>query len=165
LGQGVFLSTFEKQLDGKRRLLIPQEYRTAENGAEHGVFLFPSIEADCLEAGGDKLFAEYRTVIESLPFGDPYRSALEASIYGEQKSLAYDAAGRITLPDYLCAEFGLSDAVVIYGVGERFQIWGKEAWTAHRAEQRKTARAGLRQFGELRRQSMTIGASRQGGSE
>ncbi|MFF3143159.1 hypothetical protein ACFVRU_15865, partial [Streptomyces sp. NPDC057927] len=29
------------------------------NGAEHGVFCFPSIEADCLEAGGDKLFAEY----------------------------------------------------------------------------------------------------------
>jgi MraZ protein len=29
----VFLSTYEKQLDGKRRLLIPQEFRTAENGA------------------------------------------------------------------------------------------------------------------------------------
>ena len=58
----MFLSTYEKQLDGKRRLLIPQEFRTAENGAEHGVFCFPSIEADCLEAGGDKLFAEYRTL-------------------------------------------------------------------------------------------------------
>ena len=95
----MFLSTYEKQLDGKRRLLIPQEFRTAENGAEHGVFCFPSIEADCLEAGGDKLFAEYRAVIESLPFGDPYRSALEASIFGEQKPLSYDSAGRITLPD------------------------------------------------------------------
>ena len=77
MGQGVFLSTFEKQLDGKRRLLIPQEFRTADNGAEHGVFCFFSITADCLEAGGDKLMAEYVARIEALPFGSDKRTALE----------------------------------------------------------------------------------------
>ena len=30
----MFLSTYEKQLDGKRRLLIPNDFRTAENGDE-----------------------------------------------------------------------------------------------------------------------------------
>jgi MraZ protein len=143
----VFLSTYEKQLDGKRRLLIPQEFRTAENGAEHGVFCFPSIEAD------------YRAVIESLPFGDPYRSALEASIFGEQKPLAYDSGGRITLPESLCAEVELTDTVVIYGVGERFQIWNKEKWAAHRAEQRRMAREGLKQFGEMRRAAVKPGGA------
>ena len=44
----MFLSTYEKQLDGKRRLLIPNDFRTTENGAAGGVFIFPSIEADCL---------------------------------------------------------------------------------------------------------------------
>tara|TARA_R110001606_G_scaffold12306_9_gene53426 strand:- start:86888 stop:87358 length:471 start_codon:yes stop_codon:yes gene_type:complete len=155
----VFLSTFEKQLDGKRRLLIPQEFRTAENGAEHGVFCFPSIEADCLEAGGDRLFAEYRGVIEGLPFGDPYRSALEAAIYGEQKALAYDSGGRITLPESLCAEAELSEAVVLYGVGDRFQIWARDKWETHRAEQRRAARAGLAQFGEMRRQAIKPGGA------
>lgn len=158
MGSGVFLSTYEKQLDGKRRLLIPQEFRTAENGAEHGVFCFPSIEADCLEAGGDALFAEYRAVIESLPFGDPYRSALEASIFGEQKPLAYDSGGRITLPEHLCEEVELADTVVIYGVGERFQIWNKAKWSAHRAEQRRVARDGLAKFGEMRRAALAGGA-------
>ena len=62
----MFLGTYEKQLDGKRRLLIPQEYRTADNGAEHGVFCFFSITADCLEAGGDRLMAEYVARIEAL---------------------------------------------------------------------------------------------------
>lgn len=151
VGQTLFSGTFEKQLDGKRRLLIPQEFRTAELGAQHGVFVFPSIEADCLEAGGDKLFGEYRAVIEGLPFGDPYRSALEASIYGEQKALAYDAGGRIVLPDHLCRELGLDDTVVIYGVGERFQIWNRDRWTAHRTEQRRMAREGLSRFAEMRR--------------
>ena len=54
----MFLSTYEKQLDGKRRLLIPQEFRTADNGAEHGVFCFFALADDCLEAGGDRLMAE-----------------------------------------------------------------------------------------------------------
>ncbi len=151
MGQALFSGTYEKQLDGKRRLLIPQEFRTAELGAQHGVFVFPSIEADCLEAGGDKLFSEYRAVIEGLPFGDPYRSALEASIYGEQKALAYDAGGRIVLPEHLCRELDLDDEVVIYGVGERFQIWNRERWTAHRTEQRRLAREGLSRFAEMRR--------------
>ena len=64
---GVFLSTVENQLDAKRRLLIPQDFRTSENGAEHAIFVFPSIEADCLEAGGDPLFATYVEMIRSLP--------------------------------------------------------------------------------------------------
>ena len=154
----MFLSTYEKQLDGKRRLLIPAEFRTAENGAEHKVFCFPSIEADCLEAGGDKLFSEYRAVIEGLPFGDPYRSALEASIYGELRSLTYDAGGRIVLPEMLCREMGLDDTVVIYGVGERFQIWNRERWTAHRTEQRRLANEGRARYAEMRRAVVGGGA-------
>ena len=55
----------------------------------------------------------------------------------------------------------LSDTVVIYGVGERFQIWNKDKWAAHRAEQRRMAREGLKQFGEMRRQAM---AAKNGGA-
>lgn len=141
-------------MDGKRRLLIPQEFRSADLGAQHGVFVFPSIEADCLEAGGDKLFSEYRAVIEGLPFGDPYRSALEASIYGELRSLTYDIGGRIVLPEMLCREMGLGETVVIYGVGERFQIWNAERWAAHRTEQRRLANEGRAQMAELRRAAL-----------
>ena len=94
----MFLSTYEKQLDGKRRLLIPNDFRTTENGAAGGVFIFPSIEADCLEAGGDRLFAVYAEMIEALPFGSEERSALEWQVMGEQVRLAYDSGGRITLP-------------------------------------------------------------------
>ncbi len=111
----MFLSTYEKQLDGKRRLLIPQEFRTTENGAEHGVFCFFSIESDCLEAGGDKLMAEYVSMIEELPFGDDVRTALEETFYAGQRPLAYDGGGRITLPEHLCEDAGLGEDVVIVG--------------------------------------------------
>ena len=150
MGRGVFLSTFEKQLDGKRRLLIPQEFRTADNGAEHRIFCFPSIEADCLEAGGDHLFAVYVEMIRALPFGSAQRSALEWQVLGEQNRLAFDGGGRITLPESLVAEAGLGETVMIVGLGDRFQIWSKEAWAGWRAEQRRTARTGMAELGALR---------------
>lgn len=139
----MFLSTFEKQLDSKRRIVVPQEFRAAVSGPFDGIFCFPSIEADCLEAGGKALFDRYQAVIEEMPFGDPVRTALETSILGGMAKLTFDTAGRITLPDHLCDMFGLTDSVAVVGMGERFQIWSREAFQAHRAQQRDLAREGL----------------------
>jgi len=138
----VFLSTFEKQLDGKRRIVAPQEFRAAVAPFTE-VICFPSIEADCLEGGGQKLFEQYQALIAELAFGDPLRSALETSILGGVHHLSFDTAGRITLPEALCEEFGLKDWVAVVGLGERFQIWDREAFRAHRAGQRLAAREGL----------------------
>ena len=139
----MFLSTFEKQVDSKRRIVVPQDFRAAVSGPFDGVFCFPSIEADCLEGGGKALFDRYLGVIEELEFGDPVRSALETSVLGGMAKLSFDTAGRITLPDHLCEMFGLSDWVTVVGMGERFQIWSREAFQAHRAAQRELAREGL----------------------
>lgn len=139
----MFLSTFEKQVDSKRRIVVPQDFRAAVSGPFDGVFCFPSIEADCLEGGGKALFDRYLGVIEELEFGDPVRTALETSVLGGMAKLSFDTAGRITLPDHLCEMFGLSDWVTVVGMGERFQIWSREAFQAHRAAQRELAREGL----------------------
>lgn len=145
----MFLSTFEKQLDGKRRIVVPQEFRAQTAGPFDGVVCFPSIEADCIEGGGKALFDRYNSLIEELEFGDPLRSALEVSVLGGMAQLSYDTAGRITLPEVLCQQFGLTDWVVVVGLGDRFQIWSREAFHAHRAAQRDVARQGL---AELRAQ-------------
>ena len=142
----MFLSTFEKQLDAKRRIVVPQEFRALAAGPFDGVFCFPSIEADCIEGGGKALFDRYMGVIEELEFGDPLRSALETSVLGGMAKLSFDTAGRITLPETLCEMFGLTDWVVVVGLGERFQIWSREAFQAHRAAQRDLAREGLAQL-------------------
>ena len=138
---------FEKQLDGKRRIVVPRglPYATLTAGIppRDGVFCFPSIEADCIEGGGKALFDRYLGVIEELEFGDPIRSALETSVLGGMARLSFDTAGRITLPELLCQQFGLTDWVVVVGLGDRFQIWQREAFQAHRAAQRDLAREGL----------------------
>ena len=154
----MFLSTFEKQLDAKRRIVVPQEFRAAVSAPFDGVFCFPSIEADCLEGGGKALFDRYAALIEELPFGDPLRSALETSVFGGMARLAFDDAGRVTLPPHLCEMFGISDWVAIVGMGDRFQIWPREAFQAHRAAAREAARAGLADLRAAQRNRLTGGA-------
>jgi MraZ protein len=155
----MFLSTFEKQLDAKRRIVVPQDFRALVSGPFDGVFCFPSIEADCIEAGGKALFDRYTGVIEELEFGDPLRTALETSVLGGMAKLSFDTAGRITLPETLCDMFGLTDWVAVVGLGDRFQIWSREAFQAHRSAQRETAREGLAQLRAQQRVARIGGAA------
>ncbi len=141
-GLQVFLSTYEKQLDAKRRIVAPQDFRAALGGFD-GIYCFPAIEADCLEAGGQALFDRYQALIGELAVGDPLRNALETSVLGGMTRLSFDTAGRITLPDSLCETVGISDWVVLTGLGDRFQIWSRDAFKTHRAVQRQAARDGL----------------------
>lgn len=155
----MFLSTFEKQLDAKRRIVVPQEFRALATGPFDGVFCFPSIESDCIEGGGQALFDRYNGVIEELEVGDPLRTALETSVLGGMAKLSFDTAGRITLPEALCEAFGLTDWVAVVGLGDRFQIWSRDAFQAHRAEQREAARAGLAEMRARQRMARTGSAA------
>jgi len=159
----VFLSTFEKQLDSKRRIVVPQEFRaTASSPAStsgfDGVFCFPSIEFDCLEGGGQALFAQYQSVIEELPLLDPLRSALEFTVLGGMRQLPFDSAGRIVLPEGLCEEMGITDWIALVGLGDRFQIWSLDAYKAHRETQRLAAREGLANLRMAQRSAKTSAA-------
>jgi MraZ protein len=130
----VFISTFEKQLDSKRRIVAPQEFR-ATVAPFDGLFCFPSIEADCIEGGGKALFDSYASLIDEFPFGDPMRAALETSIMGGMVQLGFDTAGRITLPEMFC---------------DQFEIWSRDAFQAHVRRQRELAREGLIARAKLR---------------
>jgi len=156
----VFISTFEKQLDAKRRIVAPQEFRQAVAPFD-GLFCFPSIEADCIEGGGKALFDEYAALIETFPLGDPMRTALETSIMGGMVQLSFDTAGRITLPESFCEMFGLADWVSVVGLKNRFQIWPREAFRARLAEQRTLAREAL--IEHARRRPAQAAASPQAG--
>lgn len=145
----MFLSTHEKQLDAKRRLLVPQDFRAAalapHSGVEpfEGLYCFAAINAACLECGGGAFFAMYRDVIDEYPPMSPTRTAMQRRFYASMHRLSFDTAGRITLPEKLCEQFGLSGDVVIAGLGESFQIWEPAAYAAYAIEQDKLVEAAF----------------------
>jgi MraZ protein len=147
----VFISTFEKQLDAKRRIVAPVDYRNSVQPFE-GLFCFPSVEHDCIEGGGRDLFEHYANLIDEYPFGDPTRTDLETSIMGGMVQLAFDPAGRITLPEAHCQMFGITDWVMVVGLRDRFQIWPRDAYrSARAAEARTNSRKALVERAELLR--------------
>ena len=139
----MFLSTFEKQLDAKRRMVVPQDYRAALAGPADGVFVFPSIRSDCIEGGGQALFDRYGALADELEFGDELRDSIERNVFGAMQKLAFDTAGRITLPEPLCEQYGLSDWVALVGMRDRFEIWELGAYRALRGPDREFAKNGL----------------------
>lgn len=130
----MFIGRVKKQLDPKRRFVLPQDYRTLvlNSGTFEGVYSFPSLQNPCLEAGGQAMFDRYVALIDRLDFGDPERELMEHVVYSEMQRLAFDAAGRITLPETLCAALGLEGEVEIVGLGHRFQLWNPATYAAYR---------------------------------
>lgn len=139
----MFLSTIEKQLDAKRRIVLPQNFRAAAAGGFDGIYCFPSLAAECVEAGGQAFLDAYNAMIAGYPFGHQTRRAYEHGILADMVQLGFDAAGRITLSDELFSAFAVGDWVSLVGLGDRFEIWPREAYKVHRARQRELAREAL----------------------
>ncbi len=49
----------------------------------------------------------------------------------------------MVLPELLCEEFAITDWIAVVGLGDRFQIWARDAFHSHRTAQRRAAREGL----------------------
>ena len=139
----MFLSTFEKQLDGKRRIVLPQDYRATLSTPGDGVFVFPSIRSNCIEGGGQALFDRYAKMADGLEFGDRLRDSIERNVFGKMQQLSFDPAGRITLPEAFCNRYGLKDWVAVVGLRDRFEIWEREAYLALEEPDLEFAKTGL----------------------
>lgn len=155
----VFLSTFEKPLDSKRRFVVPADYRNIEDGSQEALFVFPCLSEPCLEAGGIALKKEYEAMVGRLPFGHDSRKSLTHKIFSQSKTLAYDTAGRITLPDVMCARFDLSDEVVLVGMMDRFLIWSPQAYRPWAAKMDRMAEESIAVLAGVEYAKLTGGAS------
>ncbi len=154
----MFLSSHEKQLDAKRRLLVPQDFRAAALQALdgpndpvppfEGLYCFAAIDAQCIECGGAAFFATYRDEINQYSKLSATRKALEHRFYAAMQRLNFDTAGRITLPEKLCQKFGLTSDVLLTGLGDSFQIWEPSAYEAYAVEQDRLVTAAFSGRGE-----------------
>ena len=121
--------------------------------------MFSSIHSDCIEGGGQPLFDRYAKMADELEFGDELRDSIERNVFGEMQRLSFDTAGRITLPEALCEQFGLTDWVAVVGMRDRFEIWERDAYRAQRAADRDFAKKGLAEMRGRQREARLGGAA------
>ena len=123
----VFVSTATNGIDAKGRVSVPAGFRSNVAGRPFdGIYVWPSFDGPWLEGGGQALMDDYLDMIEAMDPYDEARQALEQSIFGEARTLSFDANGRITLPKDLAEHAALDGKVTFVGLGRRFEIWNPE---------------------------------------
>jgi MraZ protein len=137
----VFVSTATNGIDGKGRVSVPAAFRSNVSGGPFdGIYVWPSFDGPWLEGGGQALMDDYLDMVEDMDPYDDARQALEQSIFGAARTLAFDANGRITLPRDLAEHAGLDGKATFVGLGRRFEIWNPESYEARASSARTFAK-------------------------
>jgi MraZ protein len=120
-----FRGHFEHSLDAKNRLSIPARFRASFSG---GIVLAKDPEP-CVAVWPPN---SHEAIIERAltglnPMGSQYRK-VSRFFQGNSFEIDLDSSGRVTLPPPLLAHAGIEKEVVVVGVGDHLEVWGKERW-------------------------------------
>lgn len=153
-----FVSNFTNRIDAKGRVSVPASFRAVLAAQNFdGVYCYPSLDTDAVEAGGRPLIDAIRGLIDGL---DPYsdeRNQLAHVLLGDGMTLSIDGDGRVSLPESLRAHAGLDGEVVFVGVGDKFFMWSPERYRSYREEARARARDLKALLGKARQTAQGTG--------
>ena len=147
-----FVSTYTNRVDAKGRVSVPAPFRNilAKEACE-GVFCYPALDAEALDAGGNRLIETIHALLDNL---DPYsdeRDDLATALFGVSEMLRLDADGRVILSERLKTHADIADSVTFVGLGDKFQIWEPSRFEAHLAKGRERLRELKQLLGAARR--------------
>lgn len=147
----LFLSHWTNKVDKKGRVSVPAAFRAVLKQQGGGsVVCYPSFTLPAIEACGMDRIEELSAAIDSLdPFTED-RDAFAVSILADAHELAFDAEGRILLPEPLIQHAGIAEQATFVGQGRSFQIWEPEAFERYRREARERARRERMNFSARR---------------
>lgn len=122
--QIVYTSSYQHEVDEKRRIQIPARWRPTEPGTELTLILWPkSKEGPCLRVLPPKELEQLMESIDAMPNSDPNKTVLKRFIGSESMQVALDKAGRICLPEDMAKAAGVETKAVLVGLLDRFEIW------------------------------------------
>ena len=119
----VFTGTFERNLDGKNRVLVPSEIRDALDAADRkGLYLIPAKQ--CVLLWPQSYLDAYSQQQGADPFGN---LKFNRAFYSQMIFRAFDGTGRIVLPQPIADRFP-QRTVLFAGAGRYLELWDKAAW-------------------------------------
>ena len=120
-----FRGHYEHSLDAKNRLSIPARFRAAFSS---GVVLAKDPETCVAVWTPDAHESIIERALGGLnPMGSEYRK-LSRFYQGNSFEVDLDSSGRVTLPPPLLGHAEIDREVVVVGVGDHLEVWGRERW-------------------------------------
>ncbi len=116
---------YEHSLDAKNRLSIPARFRATFSS---GLVLAKDSD-DCISVWtpeGHESIIE-RALAGKNPLGREYKG-VQRFFQSNSFDVELDSSGRVTLPPPLLAYAKIEKEVVVAGVGDHLEVWGRERW-------------------------------------
>lgn len=116
---------YEHSLDAKHRLSIPARYRAAFASA-----LVLAKDSDpCIAVWTPEVHQSIieRAVSGKNPLGREYKQ-IQRFFQANSFAVELDPSGRVILPPPLLTHAGIEKDVVVAGVGDHLEVWGRDRW-------------------------------------
>jgi len=141
----IFTGEYHHLLDFKRRLAIPVKFRSTF----HGKAVVTKGLDGCLFVYPAPIWDKLAEKLGSLPLGErKMRQFVRLTLSGAIES-DVDRQGRILIPNYLSEFANLKKDVVIIGLYDRLEVWGKNEWEKSREEAEKEKNDVAEELGKL----------------
>lgn len=120
----LFMGEYNHTIDTKNRVIVPSKFR--ELLGEHFVV---TLGLDgCLFVYPNSEWESFVEKLNALPMAKKESREFKRYFMSGAAEVECDKQGRILLPESLRSRVGLKKDVVFIGVGNRAEIWSKEAW-------------------------------------
>lgn len=124
----MFYGEYEHSLDRKGRLILPSKFRqiSKENYIER--FYITRGLDKCLFVFTEEEWKLQEQKFKSLPFTKAEIRKFNRLYFSGACEIIPDRQGRVLIPKYLKEYAQIERHVVIVGVADRVEIWGKKQW-------------------------------------
>lgn len=147
---GLIVSHFAHNLDPKKRLTIPAQWRELV-GEPSSLYIMPGIKGEkCLYAYPAREMPQLLERIRGIGSGDKQAKAFARVLASRSDYVSWDPQGRIRIKDDLLAFAGLTDCVDMHGAWNHFELWNESEFKRWKSEQAidQTSMADMQRYFE-----------------
>lgn len=124
-------------LDEKDRLVLPSKFRQEIKNKDIKKFYLTRGLDGCLFMFAREDWQRLEDKFRSLSFTKQQARFFNRLYFSGAFEIIPDSQGRIRIPDYLKEFAAIAKDIVIVGVSDRIEIWGKRRWAKFYEENRK----------------------------
>jgi MraZ protein len=124
---GVFVNTYVHNLDAKKRLTVPSDWRELA-GVPPRLFVLPGVNEKCLCVYPAREMTRRLEKLRNLSIADHKGRQLARTLASRSDLVPWDNQGRIRIKDDLLDYAGIGGQAVLVGTFDGFEIWDPERW-------------------------------------
>ena len=128
---------FSHTLDEKDRFILPAKFREkVKTFEEQRLYITRGLEG-CLALYAQSDWERIKNKLESLSFTKQQSRFFNRLFFSGASQIDVDSQGRIGVPEYLKKFAKIKREIMIVGVGNRIEVWGKDNWDKFYKENKK----------------------------